>query len=174
MKRRRRLLVLLVVVVLYIGCALHCWSWFAQPRPRHILGEACWPCAFTSDGQHVVTYKRWWRSTRNGGSGEEATGPIQLWDLRTGSVMASFLDEQRHVDYHVELSPDDRWFAIQEGKDYKNDKLRVIDLRSGNEQRAFDVPTDAKACWSFFRFSPGGQLFAANTGKQGDEQITVW
>jgi WD40 repeat protein len=88
--------------------------------------------------------------------------------------MASFLDEQRHVDYHVELSPDDRWFAIQEGKDYKNDKLRVIDLRSGNEQRAFDVPTDAKACWSFFRFSPGGQLFAANTGKQGDEQITVW
>src|SRR5262249_27687312 len=146
-------------VTLFLVCAFLCWTRLGRPEPRHILGEACWPCAFTSDGQHVVTYKRWWRTNPDGGGSEEATGPIQLWDLRTGSVTASFLNEQRRVDYHVELSPDDRWFAIQEGKHPKDRKLRVFDLRSGREHAAFDVPTDAENFWSFFRFGSQGQLF---------------
>src|SRR5437899_2222012 len=99
----RRVLACSIALVGYPIYAFACCTWLAYPQPRHTLGEACWPSGFTSDGRYAVTYKRWSRRLPSGGMGEEATGPIQLWDLHTGTVAASFLDDQHHVQFHAEL-----------------------------------------------------------------------
>jgi hypothetical protein len=162
----------LLILVIYLGCVFLCWNELTWARPRHTLGEACWPAGFTSDGRHVVTYKRWWRRFP-GGSREESTGPVELWNLHSGAVAASVLDEQTFL-HAVELSANDRWLAVQEGKYPKHGKLRVFELASGKEKAAFDVPADATKSWHFFRFSPDGRTFAAYTGTPSNEQVTIW
>src|SRR5260370_25838424 len=116
LRRPDHLVALLGALALYLACVFLCWNWLTWSRPRHTLGEACWPEGFTSDGRHAVTYKRWWRWLPAGGGGEESTGPVQVWDLHSCSLVASFLCEKRHP-HSVELSSNNYCTAIQEGND---------------------------------------------------------
>lgn len=159
-----RRLVLLLVCVLYLGSAYLCWTLLGWPQPRHVLGEDCWPAGFTSDGRHVVTYKRSQKSTPGTGSTEQATGPVQLWDMVSGALVASVLDEKRRLSYHVGLSPDGGRIAFREA----NGKLRVLELRTGAELLVFDLTTRAEP-----RFSPDGR-FLAVCNALVEEEVRVW
>lgn len=160
----RRFVMVVSVAVFVIGLYIF-WlglDWLAEPQRRFTLGKACWPCGFTSDGRCVVTYRR---------IEEGNTGPIEIWDLSTGALIKSILNENQFL-VRAELSPDDRWIAIQEGKFLEYGRLSVFDMKSGIELVAFPPAAD-KVSHLIFDFSCDGKLLAF-AGWHTDQKITVW
>jgi WD40 repeat protein len=147
---------------LYAGVVLYVWQALA-PQPRFTIAEPCRPVGFSSDGHYAVTYRHWREPVEAAGDGyyHLHTGPIQLWDLRTGTPVFSALHDQ-HDFLGVGMSPDDRWLAVPDGNDQIGRiQLRIFDLRSGKEQRAFDIPlVNRKEFWIKYCFSPDGRWIA--------------
>ncbi len=163
------------LLTVYAVCCFVTWEALVFQKPRHILGEACYPASFSKDGRLLATYQRLPRRTATGTT-EKATGPIQIWDLATGTLTASFLTAEHQVRYHAELSPDGRWVALMEGASPipgnppPRAKLHVFEVSSGKDYIAVDLPGVA---WPFFRFSPDGKSFAAHTGAS-DPEVIIW
>ncbi len=172
MRRCRRLVGMLALLSLYLGGSVLLWSWIApQPRctfPVHGLLDA-----FSGDGRLVACFTRASRLI-SGRNTQEYVGPVRVWDLRTGAVVASFLGSEDHVQA-LQLSSTGRWLALQQGKDAPTARLHVFNLQSGQEALTSEVPdSKLEVWWMSLRFSPDDRYLAALTGTVDDAQLTVW
>jgi WD40 repeat protein len=157
-----RPLVLLAALTLYTVSALYLWQALA-PQPRFTIEAPCLPAAFTHDGRYVVTYRHWQKRLEPTSKSycDVSTGPVQVWNLRTGEPVFFARPDQREI-YGAKLSPDDRWLAVPERDDPTREiRLHIFDLRSGKEQRVFDVPmAHPTEFWIYYCFSPDGRRIA--------------
>jgi WD40 repeat protein len=96
-------------------------------------------------------------------------GPIQVWDLTTGELLRSFLDESRSVtDSHgqspPQLSPDGRTLACGHCTlDFSEGHRSIFNIEEGTE--LLRIPGEHNT----LKFSPDGQYFAVQMTEKSDQ-----
>ncbi len=83
-----------------------------------------------------------------------------IWNAATKEIVQT-LQERLVEPSHVAFSPDGSQIVV-----VANRKIRVLDVASGNEVLAFDVPAESR--WLFgIAYSPDGKWLAASSGANG-------
>lgn len=133
-KHLGKMLGLLLLLALIIGYWL-----FLSPRPRTAWQTDKQSClvGFSPNAKILVT--QGWR-----------TGPIRLWDVDTGKLRFAFAHDWSDIN-RIEFSPDGRFLAAMNNKDWPYDHLIIWDIATGEEQLNRKMGN-----WSRFRFLPDG------------------
>ena len=122
------------------------WEGWQIPEDEFIVG-------FLRDGSTLVTVPR--SKTGDRIVGTKESGPIRLWNIYTGQLLAEYFDKDYVVD-RVLVDEND-CIKVQEEVKGKPDEflLRLLDARTGKEINAYSCRVPQKNIW--WNTSPNGK-----------------
>jgi hypothetical protein len=149
------------------------WWWLPSPaRTTLATSDPLLLLGFSPDGETLVTVRPAPTDKKITGDpladfilrgiSPTYSGPIQAWDVRTGTEWARFAEDWEHIA-HAELAPKGDFLAADDGAG----TLKVWDLRTGQERGVLK----AAGLGSYderhtFWFSPDGRTLAYKTAGQ--------
>jgi WD40 repeat protein len=166
---RRRAIGLFGVITLYLLGATLLWHWLG-PAPRYVLPEGRHGHGYSDDGRYLLTAAGSYEQTGPGSVSEVRAGPVELWDLRTGSLVTSVIEPGAPIGFAL-VSPDSRRLAVREGALGKPGRLKLFKLPSGEADGAIDVLPYVQGM--HIRFAPDSRTLAVDTGKRAQPQVTL-
>ncbi len=145
---RRSALVYFAIVATYLVCALLVWPWLG-PAPRYVLPEGRLWHGFSADGRHLITVGGGCEHVGPGLSQVRA-GPVEIWNLRTGNLVASVFEPGKPLSFAL-LSPDGRRLGVRNGELDKPGQLMLFKIPSGDLDGALAIRATPRGFQSLFR-----------------------